>query len=128
MSNPSHHVVWGDRVDLKGSWGEAIRRISRSTGTDDFENAVWGLKIIIININNTDGPQLRTIIDDYIEQLRKEKYEELEPLFNTPAYENEDIILEKEMLPRIATFMIQLLENNGFIFYKSTYEEEGKMD
>jgi len=119
-NNPSHHVAWADRIGLNKTWAKAIERIWATYGTKEYPSAVWGFKHIIININN--GPQLKTHIDRYIETLREKKYNELKPYSNTPAYESEDAILEEEMLPHIANFMVQLLEDNGFGMYKSNQD------
>lgn len=116
----SHHVAWADRIGLNKTWAKGIERIWATRGTDDFHNAVWGMHVVIINIKN--GPQLRTEIDQYIKELRQEKYKKLDSYYDTPAYESENTILEEEMLPYLANFMIQLLEDNGFGFYKSEFD------
>jgi len=121
-NNPSHHVAWADRIGLNRTWAKAIERIWVTYGTNDFGNSVWGLHIVIINIKN--GPQLKTIINEYISKLRKEKNKKLEPYMDTSAYSSENNILEEEMLPGLAYFMIQLLEDNGFGMYESNIEED----
>ena len=118
----NHHVAWADRIGLNKTWAKGIERIWATIGTDGFNNAVWGLHTVIINIKN--GPQLRKEIDDHIIQLRMEKDKELEPYYDTPAYESENLILENNMLPGLANFMIQLLEDHGFGFYESSVEED----
>jgi len=119
-NSSSHHVAWADRIGLNKTWGKAIERIWATYGTENFSQAVWGMHTIIINIKN--GPQLRTIIDNHIEELRQDKYKKLEPYIDDPAYANENVILEEELLPRIAYFMVQLLEDNGFGMYKSSQD------
>ena len=120
MSENNHHVAWADRIGLNKTWAKAIERIWATYGTEYFTQAVWGLHTITININK--GPQLRTDIDNHINELRKEKYKKLEPYYDDPAYANENTILEEEMLPGLANFMIQLLEDNGFGMYKSSQD------
>ena len=124
MNNPNtHHVAWADRIGLNKTWAKGIERIWATYGTEQFNQAVWGLHTVIINIKK--GPQLRTIIDTHIVELRQTKYKKLETYYDDPAYDNENDILEREMLPGIANFMIQLLEDNGFGMYKpSQYQDE----
>ena len=118
----SHHVAWADRIGLNKTWAKAIERIWATYGTNDFSKAVWGLHVILINIKN--GPQLKKETNQYIEKLRQNKYKRLEPYDDTYAYDSENIILEDEMLPLLANFMIQLLEDNGFGMYKSEFDGE----
>lgn len=120
QSKSNHHVAWADRIGLNKTWAKAIERIWATRGTDDFSNAVWGLQTVIINIKN--GPQLKKEIDQYIIELRQDKNEKLERYDDTYAYDSENNILEGEMLPYLANFMIQLLENYGFGFYKSEFD------
>ena len=119
-NNSSHHVAWADRIGLNKTWAKAIERIWATYGTENFSQAVWGLHTIIINIK--DGPQLRSDIDTHIEELRQVKEKKLEPYYDDPAYANENVILEEEMLPGLANFMVQLLEDNGFGMYKSSQD------
>lgn len=116
--NDDHHVAWADRIGLNRTWAKAIEKIWVTYGTDEYYNAVMGLYSILINIKN--GPQLRTVTDEYVQEKYVELKKKLEPFTDTYAYRNEKKILEEEMLPDIATFMIQLLEDNGFGFYEST--------
>lgn len=122
----SHHVAWADRIGLNKTWAKAIERIWATYGTSEFSGAVWGLHVITINIKN--GPQLKTEIDQYIQGLRQNKHKELESYYDTPAYNSENNILEEEMLPSLANFMIQLLEDNGFGMYKSERDRMGSGD
>ena len=118
--NKSHHVAWADRIGLNKTWAKAIERIWATYGTNDFNNAVWGLRVVLVNIKN--GPQLRTLTDDYIKTLFENKNIKLESYVDTYAYGSENEILNEEMLPYLASFMIQLLEDNGFGMYKSEYD------
>lgn len=118
----SHHVAWADRIGLNKTWAKAIERIWATYGTRDFNNAVWGLRTILINIRN--GPQLRTTTDNYIKELFKIKNKKLESYYDTYAYRSEGEILDEEMLAPLANFMIQLLEDHGFGFYKSEFDGE----
>lgn len=124
--NKSHHVAWADRIGLNKTWAKAIERIWATYGTNDFSHAVWGLHIITININN--GPQLKKEIDQYIQKLRQDNIMKLKPYYDTPAYNSENNILEEEMLPSLANFMIQLLEDHGFGMYKSERNQMGSGD
>ena len=118
--NNKHHVAWADRIGLNKTWAKSIERIWATYGTDEFYDAVWGMRTIIINIKN--GPQLKKEIDKYVEKLYEEKNEELKSYYDTYAYDSENMIRDKEMLPKLAYFMIQLLEDHGFGFYKSKDE------
>lgn len=120
-NNPSHHVAWADRIGLNKTWAKAIERIWATYGTESFHGAVWGLHIVIVNIEK--GPQLKTKINNHIQKLREDKNKKLELYLDEDEYDSEDEILEKEMLPDIAYFMIQLLENNGFGMYKSNQDQ-----
>lgn len=116
----SHHVAWADRIGLNKTWAKGIERIWATYGTRDYNNAVWGLHTVLINIKN--GPQLRKETDDFIKKLNQDKYNKLEPYYDTYAYGSEKDILDEEMLGPLANFMIQLLEDNGFGFYKSEFD------
>jgi len=117
-----HHVAWADRIGLNKTWSKAIERIWATYGTREFRSAVWGLNIVLINIKK--GPQLKKKTDEYIKQVRENNKKKLESFIDTPAYDNEDDLLEEEMLPDVANFMIQLLEDNGFGMYESSVEED----
>ena len=112
------HIVWKDHIRPNESWIKGIEEIRMTYGTDQYGIKVWSLYNIITNVK--EGPPLKKIIDSYILELRKEKYEKLESYYDTPAYDSENKILEDEMLPKIAYFMVQLLEDEGFGFHQST--------
>jgi len=120
--NEDHHVVWADRVGLNKSWARGIEEMRGTYGSPEFSNKVWGLHTVLINIRN--GPQLRKTVDDFLKKKYDSIEKQLEPFINTYAYRNERDILEAEMLPELANFMIQLLEDNGFGFYESSVEED----
>jgi len=117
MSNPDHRVIWKDHTRPNESWINGIEEIRMTYGTPQYVNKVWSLYNIITNVK--DGPPLKAMIDEYIEKLRVEKNIKLESYKNTPAYDNENDILEGEMLPKIAYFIVQLLENEGYGFHQS---------
>ena len=124
MSSESknHHVAWADRIGLNKTWAKAIERIWAAYGTRDYNNAVWGMHTVLINIKN--GPQLRQLTDKYTAKLNKDKQKKLLSHYDTSSYDSENAILDDEMLPYLANFMIQLLEDHGFGFYESSVDED----
>jgi len=84
----------------------------------------------IPNINN--GPQLHDMIETYERTLFKHKSQELLEewiMLNPQEADNESFLLQKEDEIRIHLneilyrFIIQLLEDHGFGFYKSKIDE-----
>lgn len=126
-----HHVAWKDRLGLNKIWEQCILRCCVSYGTNDFIDDVKLLHNTLINIR--DGPQLKTIIDDYIKgELREwkdDRYSEWVELNKAdariPELSNKtekeiNMIAHKILLNK----MLQTLEDNGFGFYKSKLEED----
>lgn len=100
-------------------------------GTEDYAISVWGFYYDIVNINN--GPKLKDKLNDYIKtEWRPEIVNKLEvwkkknphEAMDPGNVEFESICIEKEMLPELGYFMKQLLEDNGFGFYKSEFDGE----
>lgn len=134
MSEKSHHVAWADRIGLNKLWAKDIEAMRFAFGTDDYSTAVWGFYYDIVNVKN--GPQLKDIIDIHIKTKWKPEiesrvnqwegdhpYEAMDK--NNVEFERRSV--ERELLPELGYFMKQLLEDNGFGFYESVYEEEDEM-
>jgi len=127
----NHHVAWADRIGLNKIWFQNIQACDISFGSEYYPNAVWRLYYSIVNIKN--GPQLKTIIDGYINGkwnqeiqkrlsnwIRDHPFESSDP--NNVSFERSQI--KNEMLPDLCYFMRQLLEDYGFGFYESNIEED----
>ena len=128
-----HHVAWKDRLGLNRIWEQSIIRCLNSYGTTSFIDDVNLLRTLIINIK--DGPQLRSIIDDYYnntimiwinngveEWKQKNKAESSMPeLVNRTRNEFKNFYY-----PYFLSFIMQTLENHGFGFYKTNIFDESK--
>ena len=125
-----HKIAWTDRIGLNRQWARDIEVCSRAYGTEYFPKAVERFKNNIPNIK--DGPPLA----DIIEQKEKELEEEERKLFhlwelNNPHLAMNDAerrakvkALEMEKAVKLYRFILQTLEDNGFIFYKSSVVED----
>ena len=127
MSNDNgHHVAWKDRIGLSDRWEEAIKGCYYNWGSPSFYNNLDALTNLIVDIKN--GPQLHTLINKKISELDTIVYHHMEQWCKThpdhvenPSYVRDE---EKRFRQQYASkelfhFIIQLLEDNGFGFYKS---------
>lgn len=125
-----HHVAWADRIGLNKQWARDIEACSDAFGTHSYPVMVRRFQNNIPNIKG--GPQLRDMIEEEEKRLEeKKKY-----LFTVwanmyPQYaDNESYVRQKEeeldlqMAEEKYRFIIQMLEDNDFGFYKSTVEED----
>ena len=122
----SHHVAWADRVEYDKLWFRNIQECDETYGTDLYEKSVWRLYYSIINIK--DGPQLKKLIDDYlnnewlpyidnkIEEWKKNNTFECEDE-NLEMLERQHIMSER--LPDLCYFIRQLLNDYGYGFYRT---------
>lgn len=122
----SHHVAWADRVEYDKLWFRNIQECDETYGTDLYEKSVWRLYYSIINIK--DGPQLKKLIDDYlnnewlpyidnkIEEWKKNNTFECEDE-NLEMLERQHIMSER--LPDLCYFIRQLLNDHGYGFYRT---------
>lgn len=133
-SSQQHHVAWADRVGLNKRWAEAIKKCYETYNTASFNSSVDAFRMLIINIKH--GPQLKTTIDNYIaKDLFKWKIDTLNEWIelNIEKSQNQQWLRNKQRdIDRFANihlcnYILQLLEDNGFVFYESSYEEEEKM-
>lgn len=134
-TSSSHHVAWADRIGINKQWARDIEACSDSYGTPNYKYMVKRFKNNIPNIR--DGPQLKDMINTYFNNTCK--YHFNQKLFewkkkNPQEASNESWILKKiddlepEMYEELYEYMIQLLEDHGFGFYKSKIDEvEEKM-
>ena len=131
----SHHVAWADRIGLNKQWARDIEACSDSYGSPSYHHMVRRFKNNIPNIRN--GPQLNDIINEKEHELFTiSKKELLDEWFESYPQEsdNESYVLQKEdeinmhLNENLYRFIIQLLEDQGFGFYKSKVDEvEQKM-
>jgi len=126
----NHHVAWADRIGLNKQWSRDIEACSDSYGTSIYHHMVRRFKNNIPNINN--GPDLHDQINKYEKNLFEHDYYELLNNWkqhNPQEADNESFVLQKEdeirmhLNEELYRFMIQLLENEGFGFYKSKIDE-----
>lgn len=121
-----HHVAWADRIGINKQWSRDIEACSESYGTSTFHHMVRRFKNNIPNIKN--GPQLQTMISEYQHHLFNDEYQDMLYRWakeNPQEADNESFVLQKEDEIRmylnelLYRYIIQLLEDHGFGFYKS---------
>lgn len=130
-----HHIAWADRLGLNKIWHDALEYCRMSYGTSEYRQAVFGLYHLMVNIK--DGAQLKDIIDKY----RNEEWEtKVEVRLNqwsieNPALNDEPSIVQDEtekirddLMSDLFDFILQLLEDQGFGFYKSDIIDEDYND
>lgn len=126
MTEQQHHVAWKDRLGLNEQWMRDIMACSANYGSDDYLTAVSRFRDDIVNIK--DGPQLRDIIDRYVDttlyRMEEEEMRKWIQMFPNEAKIQEEreaqkFEIRREHARQLYKFMIQLLEDNGFGFYKS---------
>jgi len=126
MVTNDHHVAWKDRIGLSERWEEAIKGCYYSWGENSFMNHLDALEHMIVNIK--DGPQLHDMVQDYktnviqpdlYNQKMKWINDNIELAENRSYIRDLEIQLTRKGGKRLFTFIIQLLEDNGFGFYKS---------
>lgn len=126
-----HHVAWADRVGLNKLWGEAIRACWATYGTDEFQERVEAFEMLIINIPK--GPQLSNQViefkNNHLFERKKKILEQLDPNLSNEQYKDQSEQIEYDHKRILVTFMIQLLNDNNFIFYKSLIpSDDGGLD
>lgn len=121
-----HHVAWADRIGLNKLWGEAIRACWATYGTDEFPERVEAFEMIMINIPK--GPQLSNILHTFkknnLFDRKKKLITQLDPNLSTEQYKDQSSQIDYENKSILVTFMIQLLNDNGFGFWKGEYDGE----
>lgn len=131
----NHHVAWADRFGLPKQWGRDVEACSESYGTSTYHHMVRRFKNNIPNIKN--GPKLHDTIVAYERKLfSTDKDEMLQSWIknNPQEADNESFIFQKEdeirmyLNEELYRFIIQLLENEGFGFYKSNEGEYETME
>lgn len=131
----SHHVAWADRIGLNKQWARDIESCGETFGTEMYLIMVRRFKNDIPNIKN--GPQLKDLIDNFekkdLNEYGNVLLEEWKGNYPQEA-DNESFVRQKEkeinMLAaeELYKYIIQLLEDQGFGFYKSRIDEvENKM-
>lgn len=127
----NHHVAWADRIGLNKLWAKDILNCSESFGTLGYEISVNRFRNDIINIKNS--VQLKSIIDDYVDNTLREwkmvtldEWNKVNPIAaqNDSWIRDTNKIIEVRSCELLCNFMIQLLEDNGFCFYESNIEED----
>jgi len=133
-SSGSHHVAWADRLDYNKILHNDIEACSQTYSTEEYHDMVWRFYDDMLNIK--DGPPLREMTNTYIKNnWRPAIQKELLEWINEHQFDAHDpqmIQIEREKIERehmneLCYFMKQLLEDNGFGFYKSSIEMENKM-
>ena len=129
--NSSHHVAWADRVGFNKQWFKDWQRCSETFGTSEYENSVNRFRNDIINIKG--GPQLKTIIDKYVDnELSSWKQNTLELWMSERPEDSQydgwirdtQMLIDKMACEKLCNMIVQLLEDNGFGFYESSIEED----
>lgn len=125
MAETDYHVVWKDRVGLFDEWKRLITECNMAYGSPEYPGAVQCLRINIINIKGEKSPKLRDDVNSFdkklIERISNARLRDnIDPSF----YRYDDIETEQRRSEILFQYMIQLLEDNGFISYKAGYEGE----
>jgi len=126
-NNTGHHVAWADRIGLNKRWEEAIKNCYYGMlyGPQDFKHAVNAFKMLMINIKG--GPQLKDQVNEYINKIDKvqniqyKKWLSADPGAITSRRKDVRNDLDNKKAEILFTFMIQLLEDNNFCFYKGEF-------
>lgn len=130
-NDKSFHVVWKDRIGLKDAWEKHIFRCGEVFGELNYNNAVEAFLNDIVDIKN--GPQLNKLIFDYLEndleeykkiQLIKWAEENPQQANNSQLLKRQEHDLDDIIYKKLYHYILQLLEDTGFIFYKSNVEED----
>ena len=131
MSEDSHHVAWADRIGLNKQWARDIQDCGETFGTETYIIAVRRFKNDIPDIKN--GPQLKTKIKEFeavdLKEFRKTLLAEWKHNFEQEA-KNESFVSQKQdeiniyAAEELYKYIIQLLEDKGFGFYKAEYDGE----
>lgn len=131
LSESNHHVAWADRIGLNKQWARDIEVCGESFGTEMYLVAVRRFKNDIPDIKS--GPQLKTEIKKF-EKTELRTYSETllaEWKENFPQEaKNESFVVQKQKeiniyaAEELYKYIIQLLEDEGFGFYKAEYDGE----
>lgn len=129
-----HHVAWADRIGLPKIWFKDMEACSGAYGTKIYPLLVERFENDIINIKD-DGPKLK----DKIKAYKRDKLDKLASHYmagwkETHPYERtnpahiQDQRNELKMIKSrlLYNYIVQMLEDEGFGFYKGTYD--GEMD
>lgn len=135
MNQTDHHVAWKDRIGLSERWEEAIKGCYYNWGKPSFFNNLDALTHLIVNLK--DGPALYNQLELKQVELRKieeahmaEWQDRFPSLIENPSYYRDELKRYKEQhtSKHFFHFIVQLLEDNGFGFYKARIDEvEQKM-
>ena len=126
----NHHVAWADRIGLPKQWSRDVESCSDACGTSAYFHMVRRFKLNIVNIK--DGPKLYDMITKYEKQLFKNEKVQImnEWRENFPQdADNESFELQQEdivnmhLYEDLYHYIIQLLNDEGFGFYKSKIDE-----
>ena len=130
-----HHIAWADRLGLNKIWHDAIEFCRMSYGTSEYRQAVFGLYHLMVNIK--DGAQLKDTIDKYKDGEWENKISERVDKWcmENPSLNDEPFIIQMEeekirddLMSDLFDFILQLLEDEGFGFYKSDIIDEDYND
>lgn len=125
MTDTDFHVVWKDRVGLFDEWRRLIKECNAAYGTPGYPNQVHCLRINIINIKGDNAPKLRDEINDFDKKIYETFSNNNLPGDVDPAfYRYDDSLQEAQRAEMLFQFILQLLEDNGFISYQSKVEED----
>jgi len=123
MNEEKKYVAGKDRIGLNKEWSRDIEYCSEMFRTENYPNAVDRFIHNILNIR--DGPQLKTNIKDYqLNELaefktdRIEKWKEAHPydVNSMEAMDEEKEAINIEAYEKLYTFILQLLEDEGFCY------------
>jgi len=130
-NSKTRHIAWKDRIGLSDRWEEAIKGCYYNWNQPGFTDNLDALEHLLVNVQ--DGPQLRTELKKFkkdqlqkkIQYLKNEWLKKHSEKAENPAFVRDiEIILARKAAKITFSFIIQLLEDNNFGFYKSEYDGE----
>ena len=131
MGEKDHHVAWADRIGLNKRWADAIKDCFENYNTPGFKDSVEAFEALMVNIH--EGPPLYNNIQKYKQEtltkdretyirVWKKKHPDLAQ--NRSYLKDLNIEIRKIENKKIFHFILQMLEDNKFGFYKSTFDGE----
>jgi hypothetical protein len=124
------HVAWKDRIGLSDRWEDAIKGCYYNWDTDAFFTNLDALLHMLVNIRK--GVQLYNLAQKEKDNFKKKEDRYLSNWIaeNPERADNPSRIkdfrheIKKDHGKKLFHFIVQMLEDNGFGFYKSEYDGE----
>jgi len=124
--NNNFHVIFNDRLGFPKIWHEDMKACSTSFGKPEYPTMVARFENDIINIS--DGANLKDKIQEFKdiklnvlaeEIMNQWRYEHPIESQNPSYIKDQENLLAYQKAKILYNFIIQLLDNEGFGFYRS---------